>query len=154
MILTNMGLNTVTLVLTLFALLLYVLKSPLMLFWGLNPGPLVCTLFALFIYGPNSTLLVFLSLKFSHQQDYIPKVLDSFQYFVLKLNFGILPRNFKISFTVFFNIVQFYAHSISNRCAFSCSRIRHSPMSDIHLHSDYGSRDPDTGDFIQYVDCR
>ena len=48
---------------------------------GLTLEPLARTIFALFIFVLTSLLLVFWGMKFLHQQDSSPKVVDSLYYF-------------------------------------------------------------------------
>ena len=114
-----------------------------------NRGPLVRSIFVIFLYVLKSPLLVFLRLTFLNQQDSTP-----FNIFALELKFGISNPNLKIRFKVFFNIVLFVAHSISNRYSLSYSMIFRAPMSDIRRPSYYGSGAPDPGAFIQCVNIR
>ena len=151
MSLKNLGLTPSPLVCTICELFLYVLKILLLVFWGLTPGLLVHTLFALCLYMMKISLLVFLHLTFSHQQELSP---THFNTFALKLKFGIYSPNFKISFTVFFTLVLFCAHSIFNIWALSYSITRHAQMGEIWQPSDYGRGPPDPSAFIHFVNSR
>ena len=89
---------------------------------------------------------------FCTNRSWFQRWLTPFNIFALKLKFVIFPPNVKICFIVFFSIIWFCAHSIYNRYDLSYSMILRTPMGDIRRPSEYGSRDPDTGAFIQWVD--
>ena len=93
-----MGLTPGTLVCTLFALLLYVLKSLLLVFWGLTPGPLVHTIFRGFpLHSEDSVAGVFASGIFTP----IGVESNSFQYFCAQIEVWYLPSKFQIQFYIF-----------------------------------------------------
>ena len=71
MSLTKFGLTLAPLVHTNFAISLFLLNNPLLVFWGLNPGPLIILL-AILIYVLGIPLLVFLCLKFLHLEESSP----------------------------------------------------------------------------------
>ena len=121
---------------------------------GLSTGPLVHTIFWLLLYVLKSRLLVFLRLMFCTNGSRIQRLSTIFNIFALKLKVRIFHPNLKICFIVFFTIVWFVAHIVSNHYYLSYIMIRCNTMVDIHRPSDSGSRDPDTGAFIQCVDGR
>ena len=104
----------------------------------MNPVPLVRTLFVILLYVLKIPLLVFFCLAFLHQQESNPKVVVSFQYFALILRFGIFVPNLKISFIFSLSVVS---HCISKRCSFPYSMLRQAPMGDIWRPSDSGSHE-------------
>ena len=120
MSMTKLGLTPGPLVCTLFAIFLFVLKSPLLVFWGITPGLLVRTIFEIFFYVLKNLFLVFLYLTFLNQKESIPllmffrlmvshqkesslKVVASFQYFCSQIEY--FPSKFQNQFIVFFPIV-------------------------------------------------
>ena len=117
----------------------------------MNRGPLVCTIFVLFLYILKIPLLLFLRLDVLYQQEFNPKVVDSFQFFALALKFRIFVPNFKISFIVFLSLVF---HCVSNRCSLSYSMLRCAPIGYFWRPYNYGIVDPDTKFFIQCYNGR
>ena len=78
-ILTNLCLTPGPLISNIFAVLLYVLESPLLVFWGLTLRS-GTYFFVIFLYVIKSMFMVFWGLTFSHQQESSAKVVKSFQY--------------------------------------------------------------------------
>ena len=71
---------------------------------GLNWGPLVHTIFVILLYVLNILLLVFLCLKFLHQQESGPKLVDSLQSFGAQIEY--FPSKFQN---------YFYSYSLTLR---------------------------------------
>ena len=101
MSLTNLGLNLGPGLLTLFDFFLYMLNSPLLVFWGITPDPLVHTIFVIFLFVLKSLLPVFFSLISSHQKELIPKVVKSFQYFCAQIEILVIPSKFQNQLYIF-----------------------------------------------------
>ena len=115
---------------------------------GLTPDPLVHTILTIFlcIFMSPLLVLVFWGMNCLHQQESSPKVVNSLHSFGAQITD--FPSNFQ---NQFYSIVWLCAHSVSNRCSFLINMIRRAPMGDIHRPSDYCSRYPDSGSFIQFV---
>ena len=73
---------------------------------GLNTGPLVSAIFVLILYVLKSPLLVFLPLTFLHQQELNPKMVNSFQYFHARFEVWNLRSKFQNRFIFFLSIVS------------------------------------------------
>ena len=61
---------------------------------GLSPGLMVRTIFALLLYVLKSPLLVFLRLNILHQKESSPKVVNYFQYFCAQIEVCNVPSKY------------------------------------------------------------
>ena len=117
----------------------------------LNPDPLVHTLFTLFLCVFTSMLLVlvFGVLTILHQQESIPKVVDSLHYF------GAQITDFLSKFQNHFYSYSLTLHSQRLQpLYFFKNIIWHTPIGDMCRPSKYGGGVPETGAFIQCVNGR